>query len=81
MSMYNEIVWNAMGNKEQCEHSTQTVADHARKFFRGHWSFLAPGSEKLFGTHTDRPDASWDRMAEEMIPNFSRSGHPICRAF
>ena len=81
MSMYNEIVWNAKGNKEQCEYSTQTVADHARKFFRGRWSFLGLGSdEKWFGTHTDKPDGSWDRMAEEMIPNFSRSGHPIYRA-
>ena len=26
MSMYKEIVWNAKGNKEQCEHNSQTVA-------------------------------------------------------
>ena len=34
------------GTKERCEHNSQTVADYARKFPRGHWSFLALGSER-----------------------------------
>ena len=49
MSMFNDDVWDAKGNKEQCEHNSQAVAEYARKFPRGHWSFLAflePGSEK-----------------------------------
>ena len=56
-------------------------ADYARKFPSGHWSFLGPGSEeKWYGTCTHKPDGSWDRMAEEMMANFSRCGHPIFRA-
>ena len=75
MSMYKEIVWNAKGNKEQCEYN------YARKFPRGHWSFLLPGSEeKWYGVYTDKPDGSWDRMAEEMMANFSRSCQAIFRA-
>ena len=27
-----------------------------------------------------KPDGSWDRMAEDMMMNFSESGHPIFRA-
>ena len=30
------------------------------------WSFLGPGSEKKrYGTHSDKPDGSWYRMAEK----------------
>ena len=46
MSMFNDIVWDAKGNKEQCEYNSQAVAKYARKFPRGHWSFLGPGSEE-----------------------------------
>ena len=46
MSMFNDIVWDAQRNKEQCEHKSQTVANYAREFRRGHWSFLGPGPEK-----------------------------------
>ena len=38
-------------------------------------------SEKeWYGTCTDKPDGSWDRIAENMMRNFSDSGHPIFRA-
>ena len=81
MSRYNDIGWEAKGNTEQCEYNSQTVANYACKFPRGHWSFLGPGSqEKWYGTYTDKPDGSWDRMAEEMMAHFSESGHPIFRA-
>ena len=43
MSMYSDIEWRVTGNKERCEHNSQTVADYARRFPRGHWSFLGPG--------------------------------------
>ena len=73
--MYNDIEWKAKRNEEQCEYNSQTVANSARKFFRG------PGSEeKWYGTYTDKPDGSWDRIAEEMMANFSESGNPIFRA-
>ena len=81
MSVFNDIAWTAEGNNEQCEYNSQTVAEHARRFHHGHWSFLRPGSDvKWYGTYTDKPDGSWDRMAEEMMLNFSDSGHPIFRA-
>ena len=81
MSMYNDIKWKAKENKERCEYNSQTVANYAHKFPRGHWSFLGAGSEeKWYGTYNDKPDGSWNRMAEEMMENFSRSGRPIFRA-
>ena len=81
MSMYNDIEWGAKGNKERYEHNSQTVASYARKFPRGHWSFLGPGSEeKWYGTYTNKPDGSWNQSAENMMADFSGSGHPTFRA-
>ena len=39
MSVYNDIAGQERGNKERREHKSQTVANYARKFPRGHWSF------------------------------------------
>ena len=81
MSMYNDIAWDEKGNTERCEYNPQTVANYARKFPRGHWSFLGPGSEKKwYGTNTDKPDGSWDKIAENMMTNFADSGHLLFRA-
>ena len=81
MSMYTDIAWQEKGNKERCEYNSQTVANYACKFPRGYWSFLRPGSEKKWcGTFTGRTDGSWDQIAENMMMNFSESGHPIFRA-
>ena len=45
MSMYNDIVWRDRGNTENIMNSV-TVANDARRFLLGRWSFLGPGSEK-----------------------------------
>ena len=59
----------------------KTVANYARRFTRGHWSFLGPGSEeKWYGTYTDKPDGSRDQTAKNMMANFSGSGQPKFRA-
>ena len=60
MSMYNDIVWQAKGNNEQCEYNSQTVANYARKFPRGLWSFLEHGSEeKWCGTNQTDHGIEW----------------------
>ena len=67
--MYNDIAWIEKGNTKRCEYKPQTV------------SFLGPGSEKKwYGIYTDKPDGSWDQVAEEMMMNFTDSVHPIFRA-
>ena len=54
------------------------VADYARKFAQGHWSFLGPGSEKKwYGTHVYKPNGELDEVADIMIVNFSEGGHPV----
>ena len=48
MSMYNDIAWGEKENTERFEYNSQTVAEYSRKFPRGHWSLLEPGSEKTW---------------------------------
>ena len=80
MSMLNDIVWDAKGSEELCENNSKRVEEYARRFPRGHWSFLGPGSEKKwYGTHDGKPDGSWNRTAEKMRLNFKKCGHPIFR--
>ena len=66
MSMYNDIIWVERGNTEKCEMNSVTVANYARRFLLGRWSFLGPGSEKKwYGTYSDKPDSDWTRLLNE----------------
>ena len=56
MLTFNDIVWDARGNDELCENNSKSVAEYARQFLRGHWSFLGLGSEKMwYGTCAHTP--------------------------
>ena len=58
----------------------QRLMTELRRFAHGHWSFLVSGSEKnLYGTHTYQPNGKRDRVAEDMMLNFSEGGHPVLR--
>ena len=46
MSMFTDILWGEKGNEEKWKSIAHEVADYARRFPRGQWSFLGPGSEK-----------------------------------
>ena len=52
--LFNDIVWDAEGNRELCEHNSQALSEYARKFTRGQWCFSGSGSEeKWHGTCTE----------------------------
>ena len=80
MSMYNDIVWRQEGNDEICLANCQNVADYAKRFAYGHWSFLGVGSERKWYGNTYKPNGKWDWVAEDMMLNFSESGHSAFRA-
>ena len=66
------------GNEELCAASSKIFTEYARRFAHRQWSFLGPGSEKKwYGTPTYKPNGKWDRVAEDMMNNFSESGHPV----
>ena len=78
MSMFNDILWGEKGNEEKCKSNAYEVTDYPRRFSRGHWSFLAPGSEKKwYGTYDHKPDGSWDRAAGKMLLNFEETNHLV----
>ena len=68
------------GENEETQKSARqnsfTVVNYARRFPRGRWSFLGPGSE----TYSDKPDGDWDKTAELMMINFAekRSSNISC---
>ena len=43
---YNDIGSNQKDSEEICKRNSSSVAECARDFPRGHWSFLGPGSEE-----------------------------------
>ena len=54
--------------------NSRTVANHARRFHRGRWSFLGPGSEKKwYRTCSDKLDGVWDRTGEQMMKKRSKT--------
>ena len=53
------------GKQKETKNSVSTshrqLRIYARKFPRGHPSFVGPGpEEQWYGTYTDKPDGSWD---------------------
>ena len=52
-----------------------------RRFGKGQWSFIGPGSEKKwYCISEDSPQGVWDKIAERMLLEFAESGCPIFRA-
>ena len=46
MSMFNDISCGTKDNEQECLANAQLVSLNARKFGKGQWSFIGPGSEK-----------------------------------
>ena len=67
--------------KEECLASARLVSLYARRFGKGQWSFIGPGSEKKWHSISeDSPQGIWDKIAERMLLEFAESGCPIFRA-
>ena len=80
MSMFNDISCEGKDNKQQCLRDADFVKTFAKRFGIGQWSFIGPGSEKKWYPSENSPQGEWDRIAEDMLLEFAKSGHPIFRA-
>ena len=68
-------------NEKECLANAKLVSLYARRFGKGQWSFLGPGSEKKWcSISADSPQGEWDTMVEKMMLQFTEIGHPIFRA-
>ena len=81
MSMFNDISCGTRDIEQECLANTRLVSLYARKFGKGQWSFIGPGSEKKwYSVKEDSPQGIWDKLAEKMLIEFEESGCPIFRA-
>ena len=78
--MFNDISCDRKGNKEECLANAGIFKVLARKFGVGQWSFIGPSSEKKWYSSENNPQGAWDDIAEQMLLEFSESGHPTFRA-
>ena len=81
MSTLNDISCGTKDNEEECLANARLVSLYARRFGKGQWSFIGPGSEiKWYSISEDSPQRIWDKIAERMLLEFAESGCPIFRA-
>ena len=63
---------------QECLANARLVSLYARRFGKGQWSFIGPGSEKKwYSIKEDSPQGIWDNIAEKMLVEFAESGCPI----
>ena len=78
MSMFNDIYCDRKCNKEECLANARVVKVLAKRFGIGQWSFIGPGSEKMwYSAEENSPQGAWDHIADEMLLEFAESGCPI----
>ena len=78
MSMFNDISCDRKGNKQECVANAKVVTILAKRFGIGQWSFIYPGSEKVWYFMEEiSPQGIWDHIADEMLLEFAESGHPF----
>ena len=65
-----------------CHQNSVEVGEYARRFHRGHWTFLGLGLEKTWcKTCSDKRNREWDKTAASMILLMvTESGHTFFRA-
>ena len=81
ISMFNDISCDGKDNEEECLANAEVVSIFAKKFGKGQWSFIGPGSEKKwYSMEENSPQRIWDHIAEKMLVEFAESGCPIFRA-
>ena len=81
MSIFSDISCGSRDNEKECLANAQLVSLYAKRFGKGQWSFIGPGSEKKwYSISEDSPQGVWDNIAERMLVEFAQNGCPIFRA-
>ena len=80
LSMFNDISCGIKDNEKECLANARLASLYARKFGKGQWTNIGPGSEKKrYSMKDDSPQGIWDNLAEKMLIEFAESGCPIFR--
>ena len=68
VSMHDDIEVDKTVNEAMSQNIAAEIAQFAKRFKPGHWTFIALGSgEKWDGRMADKPDGRWDSTAEVMM--------------
>ena len=78
--MFNDISCDKYYNKDECSRNANILKTFAGKFGVGQWPFVGQGSEKKWYSFGEQSTKSLDNIAEEMLLEFVKSGHPTFRA-
>ena len=80
MSMFNDIEWTQRGNSEKFISNSELVKSYAKRFSRGHWTFLGPGDEKKWYGSVIRlkeneilPPHRWWNDSKKQVIQYSRA--------
>ena len=81
MSMFNDISCGSRDNEKECMSNANLVSLCAKRFGKGQWSFIDPGSEKKWYSISEGgPQEERDNTSERMLLELAESGCPIFRA-
>ena len=78
MSMSNDIDSTERGHSEKCSNS-EHVKNYAKRFSRGHWSFLGPGENNGTERTTTNlgengiPSQRWWDISKKLDAQYSRA--------
>ena len=81
VDVQRHFLWNKRQRRQNVWQTLKLVSLYARRFGKGQWSLIGPGSEKKwYSMKEDSPQGIWDKIAERMLLEFAESGCPIFRA-
>ena len=79
MSMFNDISCGSKDNEQQCLANANLVSLYAKKFGKGQWSFIGPGSEKKwYSMDENSPQGIWWN-SQRVDVQFFRASSPLSR--
>ena len=81
MPMFNVIDWPKRKKDENCILNAEKLKDYLKRFLQGQWTFLGPGSEKMwYGGSSYPPDGEWDSTADKMVQRFQETRHTVFKS-
>ena len=74
VSMFNDISCGTKDNEKECLANARLVSLYARRFGKGQWSFIGPGSvKKWYSVKEDSPQGIWDIWRKRCFWNLLRA--------
>ena len=81
MPMFNVIDWPKRKKDDNCILNAEKFKDYLKRFLQGHWTFLGPGSEKMwYGGSSYSPDGEVDSTADKMVQRFQETRHSVFKS-